>query len=290
MILLDLIGVKKISFQYPKSQPDYTGGRPDGRPAQWSVDHHGRPMCTRRAQRPSDLAGRPCGRPTEVTPLSGGGRSTGRSTVGFGPVDRRHNGHKNDRRPVDRTVDRKGNSALSRLPTGRIFEGYKYAFSWVILDKFFNPYRNPADCTGGRSDGRPAQWSVDRHSRPLYKSRAQRLAYSAGRPHGRPTDSTSLSGGGRSIGRSTDGFGPVDRAVDRRNNGHKNDLKRAVDQKGSFALPDCQRAEFWEGINTHLLSWFLYGFWEQNFPIFLSVLVTSLKEFFCAKRFILYLF
>ena len=50
-----------------------------------------RSMCTRRAQRPSDLADRPCGRPTEVSPLSGaagrpGGRlftlarSTGRST------------------------------------------------------------------------------------------------------------------------------------------------------------------------------------------------------------------
>ena len=36
-------------------------------------------------------------------------------------------------------------------------------------------------------------------------------AYSAGRPRGRPTESTPLLGGGRSTGRSTDGFGPVDR-------------------------------------------------------------------------------
>ena len=65
------------------------------------------------------------------TPLSGGGRSTGRSTDDFGPVDRvvdravdrGLNGQKNDRWPVDRAVDRKGISALSWLPTGRILRG-----------------------------------------------------------------------------------------------------------------------------------------------------------------------
>ena len=93
-------------------------------------------MCMRTSTWPANSVGRPHGRrSTESTPLSSGGQSIGRSTVGFGivdqAVDRRHNSHKNDRWPVDR----KGNSALSRLPTGRFFEGYKYAFSWVVLEQ-----------------------------------------------------------------------------------------------------------------------------------------------------------
>ena len=80
VILWDLIDIKKTSFSIFKSQPDCTGGRPDGRPDQASVDRHGRPMCTGRAQRPANSAGRPLGRPTESTPLSGGGgRPCGRS-------------------------------------------------------------------------------------------------------------------------------------------------------------------------------------------------------------------
>ena len=43
----------------------------DGRPDQWSIDRTGRRMCTRHAQRPVCLVGRPSGRPTEVSPLSG---------------------------------------------------------------------------------------------------------------------------------------------------------------------------------------------------------------------------
>ena len=119
VILWDLIDIKKTSFQYLKSLPDCTGGRPAGRPDQESVDHHGRPMCTGRAQRPAYSAGRPRGRPTESTPLLGGGRSTGSSTDGFGPVDqvvdRRLNGQKSDRWPIDRPVDRRGNLGIPRL-------------------------------------------------------------------------------------------------------------------------------------------------------------------------------
>ena len=66
-------------------------------------------------------------------PLSGGGRSSRRSTVGFGPVDRavdrRHNGQKYDRWPVDRPVDRKGNLGFSRLQRAE--------FLWSINTHFF---------------------------------------------------------------------------------------------------------------------------------------------------------
>ena len=56
-----------------------SGGRPTGRPDQEPVDR----MCTRRAQRPFCLAGRPCGRPTEVSLLSG---KDGRPEVGNGQI------------------------------------------------------------------------------------------------------------------------------------------------------------------------------------------------------------
>ena len=81
VILWDLIGIKLPSFHTYFSQPDCSGDRPDGRPDQESVDRHGRPMCTGRAQRPAYSAGRPRGRPTENTPLSDGGRSIGGTTV-----------------------------------------------------------------------------------------------------------------------------------------------------------------------------------------------------------------
>ena len=79
------------------------------------------------------LVGRSIGRSTIQRALlsgNGPGRPAGRPAESWCslypvPVDWRHNGHKNDRWPVDRAVDRKGISALSRLPTGRFLEGIK---------------------------------------------------------------------------------------------------------------------------------------------------------------------
>ena len=108
-ILWDFLEGKKTSFQYPNPQPDHTGGRPDGRPNQESVDRHGRPMCTGRAQRlairPVDRAvdrlkaphsrvggGRPGGRPmaqrSEILPLASrpGGRPTAEIFAVLGPT------------------------------------------------------------------------------------------------------------------------------------------------------------------------------------------------------------
>ena len=82
VILWDLIGNKRQVFQSLNPWPDCSGNRPDSRPHQEPVDRHGRQICTRRAQRPAHLAGRPRGRSTESTPLSGGSRSTARSTAG----------------------------------------------------------------------------------------------------------------------------------------------------------------------------------------------------------------
>ena len=106
MILWDLIKIKKISFQYSKSQPDCTGGRPGDRPGD-------RSMCMRTCTWPANSAGRPCGRPTESTPLSGGGRSTGRSTVGCRWSTGGTIVINMTVVPVDRAVDRKVNFDLS---------------------------------------------------------------------------------------------------------------------------------------------------------------------------------
>ena len=82
----------------------------------------------------------PRGRSNEITPLSGGGRSTERSTVGFGPVDRavdrRHNGQKNDRWPVDRPVDQKSNLGFSRLQRAKFLWVYKYPLLELISPRF----------------------------------------------------------------------------------------------------------------------------------------------------------
>ena len=146
MILWDLIDIKKTKFLIPKIC-DLTFCRSTGlvdRCAQTCTGHlAGGPESSALWIWPRSTGrstgrelcylypglGRPRGRPTKSTPLSGGGRSTD----SFGPIDRavdqRHNGHKNDRWPVDRAVDRKGSFALSWLPTGRFLRGYKYAFS-----------------------------------------------------------------------------------------------------------------------------------------------------------------
>ena len=99
--------------------------------------------CTsQKAGGPVDRADRP---PESLLSENGPGRPNGRlaeSCCSLFPVpvdravDRWLNGHKNDCWLVDRAVDRKVISDLSRLPTSRILEGYKYAFSWVVLHKF----------------------------------------------------------------------------------------------------------------------------------------------------------
>ena len=85
---------------------------------------------------PAPWAGRPSGRPTEVNPLSGWpGRPGGRPArepllSGSGrvdrAVDRRLNGQKFDRWPVDRPVDRKVNFNLSASQRADFVMGYKY--------------------------------------------------------------------------------------------------------------------------------------------------------------------
>jgi len=83
-------------------------------------------------------AGRPRGRPTESTPLSGAGRSTD----GFGRSTMRSTGGTMVRNmtvaSVDQAVDRKVIFDLSRLPTGRFLRGYIYAFSWADFTKIFD--------------------------------------------------------------------------------------------------------------------------------------------------------
>ena len=93
MILEIYLKLKRIVFKSRNFPCKALAVDRDGRSDLWSVNRTGRPMCTRRAQRPSDLAGRPCGRPAEITPLSSGAgrpggrpcalaRSTGRSIAG----------------------------------------------------------------------------------------------------------------------------------------------------------------------------------------------------------------
>ena len=183
----------------------------DGRP---DHDRTGRPMCTGRAQRPSDLAGRPCGRPTEVSPLSGaagrpGGRpftlarSTGRSTGGL-------NGQKCDRWPVDRPVDRKGILAL--------FSCQRANFPCQTLTVDRTVVGRPDRSTDVHKDVHAGQlvWPIDRAVDRL-KSTHSRVARSTGRSTGQRAvalwfwaRSTAAAGStvknltvGRSTGRST---------------------------------------------------------------------------------------
>ena len=72
-------------------------------------------------------SGRPSGGPAREPLLSGSrlGRPLERSTGGL-------NGHKFDQWPVDRPVDRKGNSALSSCQRADFLVGYKYPLLWLI--------------------------------------------------------------------------------------------------------------------------------------------------------------
>ena len=123
--------LKRQVFNTLKSQSDCSGGRPSR-----SI------MCTGRsqAQRQAYSAGRPRDRPTESTPLSGAGRSTGRSTDGLARSTGRSIGGTTVRNmtvaPVDRAVDRNGIFALSCCQRADLERGYIYAFSWVVLHKF----------------------------------------------------------------------------------------------------------------------------------------------------------
>ena len=115
-----------------------------------------------------------------------------------------------------------------------------------------------------RSTGRSTGPGVGQPSRSTDGHGSHRKAsHLAGRPRGRPTDSTPLSGGGQSTGRSTEGTTVIKMTVGR--------LTERSTGRSFLTFPGCQRADFWEGINTHLLSWFLYGFREQKFSIFLSI-------------------
>ena len=91
-------------------------------------------------------AGRPGGRPSrelcslEMAPVDRAGRPAESSALciqsrSIGPVDRRLNGQKDDRWPVDRPVDRKGNSALSSCQRADSFGGYKYPPFELVFNK-----------------------------------------------------------------------------------------------------------------------------------------------------------
>jgi len=122
VILWDLIGIKLTKFSYLffsarllwRSTGQLTGPGV-GSPSR-STDLHG--TCTKASHSAS--------RPTESTPPSGGGQSTGRSTVSFGPVDRaidpRHN-------VIKMTVGRS-----TRQPTRRAFMPFP-SCQWQILER-----------------------------------------------------------------------------------------------------------------------------------------------------------
>ena len=56
-----------------------------------------------------------------------------------GPVDRWHNGHKNDRWSVDRPVDQKGKNALSYCQRADLFWGYIYPILWLFSPRILRP-------------------------------------------------------------------------------------------------------------------------------------------------------
>jgi len=119
--------------------------------------------------------------------------------------------------------------------------------------------------------------------------RAQRPSCLAGRPRGRPTEITPLSGGGRRTRRLIVRFGPVNRAVDRRHNGQNMTVGWSTDRstrRAIWAFPDCNRQNFVEVINTLFLSCFLQEFQEQNFLSFNKFL----KGFLCQKIWSLFVF
>ena len=106
----------------------------------------------------------------------------------------------------------------------------------------------PIDRTSSRSTG-----TVDRCARDVHK--------------GQPIQSVDravdwlkapLSGGGRSTGLSTVGLTVRKVTIGRST---RRSTGRAI-----LPFPDCQRADFLEGINTHLLGWFLQVFQEKKLP------------------------
>ena len=132
VILWDLIEGKTTKFLIPITVGP--GLLPVDRPVDRGrsrltgpVNRHAQTCMATWAGRPVDRLGRPL----ESFALWNWPRSTAESCCSLylvtvdRAVDRWLNGHKNDRWPVDW----KDISALSRLPTGRIFESYKYAFS-----------------------------------------------------------------------------------------------------------------------------------------------------------------
>ena len=119
-------------------------GRPGGRRSTVIIMTVGPPVdrsVDRRLKTESRALCRSTGRSTVQRALlsgNGPGRPAGRpaeSSCSLYPVpidravDRWHNGYKNDRWPVDRVVDRKGNSALCQTANGQILVGYKYPSS-----------------------------------------------------------------------------------------------------------------------------------------------------------------
>ena len=114
VFLWDLNGIKKTSFSILKI-PARLHWRSIGRSTGPGVGNRtSRLMCTRTYTWPAYSAGRPRGRPTESTQLSGAGRSIGGTTVRNMTIAL-----------VDRAVNWKVIFDLSRLPTGRFFWGYK---------------------------------------------------------------------------------------------------------------------------------------------------------------------
>jgi len=113
--------LKRQGFPSYKSQPDTLAvDRSSGR-STGAVDR-----CAR--GRPQSLAGRSGGRPTDCTPLSSGGRSTGRSTVGLAWFTGRSTGGTTViKMTVGRSIGLSTGRAIlpfARLPTGR--------FWWVL--------------------------------------------------------------------------------------------------------------------------------------------------------------
>ena len=115
-------------------------------------------MCTRCAQRPSWLGWLTVRSTDWSHPTLGLGRSTGRSTVSFGPVDwavdrpesncsldlarstgrstAGLNGQKFDRWPVGRPVDRKAILGLVSCQLADLNWAYKYPNVWPVLKRF----------------------------------------------------------------------------------------------------------------------------------------------------------